>query len=399
MRILYAAMKYDYGKPEQGLSFEHYNFYHSLLHMGHDILYFDYMTLMRHHGRDRMNQRLKEVVALEKPDLLFTVLFTDQFDPLVLRELTDGCLPTVNWFCDDHWRFDNYSSEWAPCFKWVITTAASALPKYEALRYRNVIKSQWACNHALYRKLNLPLRYDVTFVGQPHGSRRQVIQDLRNAGIKVRVWGGGWESGRITQDEMIRVFNQSRINLNLSNSSMPVNGVVTRINAGPAVPYGTIRSRVSRVLDTIPLGSRVKAVRKAWLKRTGHAAAISSASEAIQSGDVPYSEQIKGRNFEVPGCGGFLLTGRADNLDQYYESGKDIASFTNTDELIERILYYLKHESERAAIARAGYERTLREHTYVQRFRDIFRQMGMPESSIGVQADPASRPGCTQEVA
>ena len=83
MRILYAAMKYDYGKPEQGFSFEHYNFYHSLLYMGHDILYFDYMTLMQQHGRDGMNRRLKEVVELEKPDLLFAVLFTDQFDPLV----------------------------------------------------------------------------------------------------------------------------------------------------------------------------------------------------------------------------------------------------------------------------------------------------------------------------
>jgi spore maturation protein CgeB len=58
MRILYAAMKYDYGKPEQGFSFEHYNFYHSLLYMGHDILYFDYMTLMQQHGRDGMNRRL-----------------------------------------------------------------------------------------------------------------------------------------------------------------------------------------------------------------------------------------------------------------------------------------------------------------------------------------------------
>ena len=65
MRILYAAMKYDYGKPEQGLSFEHYNFYDSFLHMGHDILYFDYMTLMQQHGREWMNRRLQEVVASE----------------------------------------------------------------------------------------------------------------------------------------------------------------------------------------------------------------------------------------------------------------------------------------------------------------------------------------------
>ena len=40
--------------------------------------------------------------------------------------------------------------------------------------------------------------------------------------------------------------------------------------------------------------------------------------------------------------------------------------------------HFLRHEEERAAIARAGYERTMREHTYVHRFCDIFRAAGLP---------------------
>ena len=79
------AMKYDYGRPEQGYSFEHYNFYHSLHHMGHDILYFDFMTLMQEHGKDWMNRRLLEVVEAEKPDMMFTVLFTEELDKAIVR--------------------------------------------------------------------------------------------------------------------------------------------------------------------------------------------------------------------------------------------------------------------------------------------------------------------------
>lgn len=397
MRILYAAMKYDYGRPEQGFGFEHYNFYHSLLHMGHDIVYFDYMTLMQKHGRDGMNRRLLEVSRSERPDVMLAVLFKDEFDPLVLKELKSD-IPTLNWFCDDHWRFDNYSRHWAPCFTWVVTTAVSALPKYAAIGYRNVIKSQWGCNHSLYRKLDIPLRYDVSFVGQPHGNRRQVIQALRNAGIRVNVWGGGWESGRISQDEMIRVFNQSRINLNLANASMPVSALAMDVERTTVPAMPTMRTRVSRALDMLPFGAQVKAVGKAWLKESGGIVSVSESSGAIETGGLSYSEQIKGRNFEVPGCGGFLLTGRAENLDQYYENGKEIVSFDDKDDLIEKVRYYLKYESERAAIAQAGYERTMREHTYVMRFRDIFQQMGMPERSAGDHADLVSRPGCTQEV-
>lgn len=392
MRILYAGMKYDYGRPEQGFGFEHYNFYDSLRHMGHDILYFDYMTLVQKHGREGMNRRLLDVSRAEKPDLMMAILFKDEFDPLVLREIS-SVMPTLNWFCDDHWRFDNYSCQWASCFTWVVTTAASALPKYAALGHRHVIKSQWACNHALYRKLDLPLRYDVTFVGQPHGNRRSLIETLRRAGIRVHVWGAGWEAGRISQDDMIRVFNQSRINLNLANASVPVAGSATQAASPPNVSPPGLRSRISRGVDKLPFGSRIKAAARAWRVTPSHVASMPENSVADDGKEACYSEQIKGRNFEVPGCGGFVMTGRADNLDQYYEHEKEIVCFDNRDDLVDKIRYYLAHERERAAIAQAGYERTLREHTYAHRFTDIFSQMGMPGSP-----NVEGCPGITLEV-
>ena len=89
------------------------------------------------------------------------------------------------------------------------------------------------------------------------------------------------------------------------------------------------------------------------------------------------NEQIKGRNFEVPGSGGFLLTADADNLTDYFEDGKEIVIFKDTKDLIEKAKYYLGHENERAAIAEAGYQRSLREHTYEKRFNEMFKIMGL----------------------
>jgi spore maturation protein CgeB len=139
-------------------------------------LYFDFGTLYLRLGRERMNRRLVEVAHSEKPDLMFTVLMADELDPAAIRSISGGhpC-PTLNWFCDDHYRFESFTRRWAPAFDYVVTTANSALAKYQAMGYRNVIKSQWACNHFLYRKVNLPLKYDVTFVGQPHGNRRELV--------------------------------------------------------------------------------------------------------------------------------------------------------------------------------------------------------------------------------
>ena len=101
MRILYVAMKYDYSSPEQGYSFEHCNFYDVLLHMGHDIVYFDFMTLIPKRGRDWMNRRLLAVVKSEKPELMFRVLYRDELDAAVVCQISENINTiTLNWFCD-----------------------------------------------------------------------------------------------------------------------------------------------------------------------------------------------------------------------------------------------------------------------------------------------------------
>ncbi len=69
---------------------------------------------------------------------------------------------------------------------------------------------------------------------------------------------------------------------------------------------------------------------------------------------VRYDPQIKGRNFEVPGCGGFMMTGYADDLDSYYSPGKEIVCFRDNKDLLDIIKYYLANEDERKAVAFRG---------------------------------------------
>jgi len=324
MRVLYVAAKYDYGDQSRGLSFEHHNFYDTLIHMGFDILYFDYITEYQQRGKSAMNTYLLDIVKTEKPNLLFCVLFKNELDIATMRYISNNTdTTTFNWFCDDHWRFDNYSRHWAPAFNWVSTTAVSALPKYQQIGYKNVIKTQWACNHYSYKPSGQYPEYDVTFVGQPHGNRRQIIDALRASGIRVETWGHGWPLGRLSQEDMITVFSNSRINLNLSNAS--------------------IQGRRKWQL---------------WHRK-------------------PAVSQIKGRNFEVPGCGGFMLTDLAENLEDYYTPGQEIAIFPHKEELVSQVKYYLDQESVRRQIAENGYRRTLAEHTYEKRFEELFQIMGL----------------------
>lgn len=248
------------------------------------------------------------------PDAIFTVFFNPQHDPQMqifdkIRQTTPA--KSIGWFCDSHYRFENFDSVWAPHLDFCVTTAEVAIRKYHQHGLGNkVIKSQWFAS-PMYKKLpGIGKDIAVSFIGQPHGDRRTVIDTLRRSGIKVETYGQGW-GRRLSHEEMILMFNRSKINLNLNNGS----------------------------------DARFK--------------------------------QIKGRNFEVPACGGLLLTGSSENLSDYYVPDKEIVTFAGNNQLLERIRYYLQHDAEREAIAQAGYERTMKEHTYKHRLDDIFSKAGL----------------------
>lgn len=360
MKILYIALKFDNGDPARGYSFEHYNFYDSLLKMDqskHEIIYFAFDEIMQAEDRRKMNQLLLETVRNVQPQLCFFALFTDEILKETIREITAmPNITTFNWFADDHWRFHNFSKHYAPFFSFVGTTDSQALAKYQAIGYQNALKTQWACNHFLYKPdlsgsmdgQNSQKIYPLTFVGQPHADRKQVVNYLEKQGIEVQAYGRGWPNGRISQEEMIKIFSQSQINLNLTKSSLSFD---------------------------------IKSILRLFLsRRSSGRITFNSATQIIDSARTifaPMREQIKGRTFEIPGTAGFLLSGNADNLEEYYIPEKEICVFSSQEEMAQKSKYYLDHQTERQNIAKAGYERTLRDHTYEIRFRELFKKMGL----------------------
>lgn len=336
LRVLFVGMEWDYGDRARGPSYEFSNVFGALAAMsGVEARHFDFMAAHQAGGHEAVRHGITAAIADQSPDLAFFFLFEDEIPADLLAELRDRPAPfTFNWFADDHWRFDSFSARYAPLFNAVSTTARSALPRYEAAGIGNVIKTQWACNHHLYRPSGRPPSHDVTFVGQAHGDRPWVIRRAARRGLGIDTYGSGWAGGRVSTDQMITFFAESRINLNLSNASND-----------PRIPR-LVRGAARRVYPPV----------LHWLGRG--------------------LEQIKGRNFEIPGCGGFQLSGRADDIESYFEPGIEIAVFDSTDEMIDQAIHYLDDEAARARVAEAGYRRTLAHHTFEHRFRRLFTEMG-----------------------
>lgn len=77
------------------------------------------------------------------------------------------------------------------------------------------------------------------------------------------------------------------------------------------------------------------------------------------------------RLYEATGVGTLLITDRKDNLGELFEVGKEVVAYSSPEEAAEMIRYYIAHPEEARLIARAGQERTLKEHTYKKRMDEL----------------------------
>lgn len=77
------------------------------------------------------------------------------------------------------------------------------------------------------------------------------------------------------------------------------------------------------------------------------------------------------RMYETTGVGACLVTEWRPRLGDLFVPDVEVVTYRNTEECIEKLRYYLRHENERAVIAQAGQRRTLAEHTFAHRMHEL----------------------------
>ncbi|HMM38103.1 MAG TPA: glycosyltransferase [Desulfovibrio sp.] len=91
------------------------------------------------------------------------------------------------------------------------------------------------------------------------------------------------------------------------------------------------------------------------------------------------SAQMKGapnqRIFDVPACGGFLLTDMREQVAALFEPEREVVFFREPGEIAELARRWLAEEPARLRVARAARARILAEHTYAHRLRTLFTAM------------------------
>lgn len=77
------------------------------------------------------------------------------------------------------------------------------------------------------------------------------------------------------------------------------------------------------------------------------------------------------RLFEITGSGTMLITSHQENVKDLFKVGEEIVTFTTKEDLLEKVTKYLSDNVLCNSIAAKGKERTLKDHTFLVRAKQL----------------------------
>ena len=189
------------------------------------------------------------------------------------------------------------------------TTRIPNISELYGFRARRVERAWFAFDKHVHRPLSVTcaeksaLGGPVGFIGTYERDRAEEMRALAQAGVPIRIWGSGWRHLR-GRDPNLRIDDRPLYNEEYSKAVCSFD---------------------------ISLGFLRKANR----------------------------DQHTTRSLEIPACGGFLLAERTEEHLELFEEGREAEFYSSSRELHDKVVYYLKNESARKAIAQAGQRRCL----------------------------------------
>lgn len=91
------------------------------------------------------------------------------------------------------------------------------------------------------------------------------------------------------------------------------------------------------------------------------------------------------RALDVMGAGGFLLSNYQSELAEYFVDGEDLVLFTDEEDMLKKIDYYLQHDNEREKIAINGYNKVKKLFDYKMQVEKILNIVSNSKISTAIE--------------
>ncbi len=273
---------------------------------------------------------LQSIVRSFRPNLVLTMVGI-KMPTKIITWLREQGIPTAIWFTEDPYYIDR-TLKLLPYYDIVFTIDTAALKVYQDNGHKQCYYLPLGANPLVYHTDNSTTekKYDLCLVGYPYPDRVKLIKLLlQKSAYTVLVVGAKW-------DQYLKSHKQNR-NLFINNNWVAPNKVVQYYHQSKIV------LNTHRPFD---------------LKENQNSLLI-------------INESVNNRTFEIACCGAFQLIDHKTNVSTYFDKGKEIVSFQNDDDFLEKVNYCISHTKERMKIAKNANEKALKEHTFSQRIKQM----------------------------
>jgi glycosyltransferase involved in cell wall biosynthesis len=177
----------------------------------------DYLEKIKYYLKDK---NIEDEIVVYNP--------FEKEDFIIVMKMEIPKLKIFMYCSDDEWRCFNYDRYLALYVDFFSITAKVHLPLYKKWGFENAIGTNWACNTKKFYPLNIEKKYDVTFIGAAYGQRIEYVKEAIKNNINIKVFGKGWDKfsdikpywgGYVSSEDINKIINQSKINLNFMWSS------------------------------------------------------------------------------------------------------------------------------------------------------------------------------------
>jgi spore maturation protein CgeB len=179
--------------------------------LGHDVYFYDTVNPEQ--------KSYSKIIESFKPDLIFCCMTGDSsltpFEPWeeIKRETDTGRTKTFNWFCDDTWRFDNFSSKACRYFNVCSTCEQNYMYKFKEIGYDNIILGAWHSNKDFHPFIEFEnKKIDISFAGRIDFMRMPYIDMLKSYNVPLT------HVTNVSYEELMMAYSNSKIGLNFSKS-------------------------------------------------------------------------------------------------------------------------------------------------------------------------------------
>jgi spore maturation protein CgeB len=309
----------------------------------------------------------------KRPFDFFLSYFRDSdVDPSCIDEISRAGVPTANFSCNNVHQF-YLTRQIAPHFDYNLHSEADAGEKFKKLG-ANPIWFPMAANPKYYRPLDLEKTLDVSFIGGGYAKRPFYIWALLQNNLDIHVFGPNWKApekaGRILRAklELYRIALLARLAVMADPSE--------RARLSSQLADIDFRFKLASVFPN----NIHHPVSDDEMIRTYNQSKISLGFlEVYENHDssVKSLQHIHLREFEVPMCRTLYFTNYSDELTAFYEPDKEVVVFRNEYELMDKLKYFLANPEEAEKIRVSGYKRALGCHTCQRRIHSLLDSIGL----------------------